>query len=119
MEEAQRAIDPSRVAGVLGVAVFVNARFVGVDAFRDPGLFAREWPKLLRAYAVEAARETPVTVDPGLLRKRTLELLSGLAGESGTSHGNAGAGRVYEFRVSGVRGAALVAERQVLHLALM
>src|SRR6266567_3359262 len=27
--------------------------FVGLDLFQDPSLFAREWPKLLRAQALE------------------------------------------------------------------
>jgi hypothetical protein len=119
VEEAERAIDPTRIAGVLGVAVFVNSRFAGIDAFRDPGLFTREWRKLLRAWAVEAAREAPAPVDLGLLRKRAAELLGGIAGASGTAHVNVGAGRVFEFRVDGIRGAALVAEKQMVHLALM
>ena len=119
VEQAERAIDPSRIAGGLGAAVFVNSRFAGIDVFRDPGLFAREWRKLLRAWVVEAAREVPAPVDLGLLRKRAVGLVAGIAGVSGMAHGNAGAGRVYEFHVGGVRGAALVAERQMVHLALM
>jgi hypothetical protein len=119
VDEVQRAIDLTRVPGVLGAAAFVNARFAGIDAFRDPDLFAREWPKLLRAYAVEAGRERPTTVDLVLLRKQVIQLLGGIAGASGTSHANPGAGRLFEFRVDGTRGGALVVEGQVVHLALM
>ncbi|HVK04526.1 MAG TPA: DUF6569 family protein, partial [Armatimonadaceae bacterium] len=39
----------------VGVVVAVNGKMVTADVFREPGLFAKLWPKLLRAYATDAA----------------------------------------------------------------
>ncbi len=44
-----------------GVAVLVNEKLVIVDAFRNPALFHKLWPKLLRAYALDAV--APVAAD--------------------------------------------------------
>ena len=54
LDEAERGLDARVSAGALGAAVFVGPNLSGVDVFRDASLFAREWRKLLRAYAVEA-----------------------------------------------------------------
>ena len=54
-DEVERAAALRPPAGVQGAAVFVGGGFSGLDLFDSPGLFAREWPKLLRAHALEAA----------------------------------------------------------------
>jgi hypothetical protein len=119
VQDVERAIDPAKVAGALGAAVFVGTRLAGIDAFRDMTLFARQWAKLLRAYAVDALRAPGAVGDAAPLRARTLETLRAVAGATGTAHGNAGVGHVFEFPVVTARGSALVAESQVIHLALL
>jgi hypothetical protein len=118
-KDVERAIDPSRPAGALGAAVFVGSRFAGIDAFSEPALFARQWPKLLRAYAVDALRTVGAPTDAATLRARTADTLRAIASAHGTSHVNAGVGHVFEFPVVNARGTALIAEGHVVHLALL
>jgi hypothetical protein len=118
-QETQRAIDPAKVTGALGAAVFVGSRLAGIDAFRDAPLFAREWPKLVRAYAVDATHAPGLASDVAALRTRTIETLRAVAGALGTPHANAGVGHVFDFSVVNARGSALIAEAQVVHLALL
>ena len=119
-QETERAIDTRSAPGALGAAVFVGASFAGLDLFQDAGLFAREWPKLLRAHALETYdRPGSSDTDERALRTRVEDLLK----KSGTAEGrlrrNAGVGRLFEFRVEPARGSALVAEGQVVHAAVL
>ena len=118
-KDVERAIDPAKPAGALGAAVFVGSRFAGIDAFSEPALFARQWPKLLRAYAVDALRASGAPTDAATLRARTGDTLRAIASAHGASHVNAGVGHVFEFPVVTARGSALIAEGQVVHLALL
>ncbi len=54
LEQTTRSFDPTVAPTAVGAAVFVGPNLAGVDCFHAPGLFAREWPKLLRAYALDA-----------------------------------------------------------------
>ena len=106
----------------LGAAVFVGGRLTGIDLFHDPGLFARLWPKLLRAHALEAyGRSTRGgLVGPGEAagRARLRDLLAGIVTAEGQTRGNAGVGHLFEFPLSHYRGAALLFEGRVPHLVL-
>jgi len=115
-QEVERTLDHRAVPGAQGAAVFVGSSLAGVDLFQDGGLFARQWPKLLRAHALEAyARRPEVDGSEGRLRQTVHSLFQRLARTEGTLRRNAGAGRLFEFRVDGFRGSALVAEGQVVH----
>ena len=107
------------VAGALGAAVFVGQSLAGVDAFHADTLFAREWPKLLRAYALDAYGATPGGWDEAAARTRVDGLLRGAARAVGTIRASAGAGRLFEFAIDNRRGAALLVEGQALHLAIL
>src|SRR3989442_613728 len=88
--------------------------------FESKGSFARQWPKLLRAHALEAyGRHSEADGWEGRLRQSVQSLLQNVAKTEGTLRRNAGAGRLFEFRVDGSRGAALVAEAQVVHAACL
>ena len=119
-QAVEQAVDTRAPAGALGAAAFVAGALTGLDLFADPGLFAREWPKLLRAQALESYdRRAPEDVDEARLRERVAALLARAAGVEGTVRRGAGAGRLFEFRLEGGRGAALVAEGQVVHAAVL
>ena len=118
-KDVERAIDPTRPAAALGAAVFVGSRFAGIDAFSEPPLFARQWPKLLRAYAVDALRVGGAPTDAATLRARATDTLRAIGSAHGISHVNAGVGHVFDFPVVSARGTALIAEGQVVHLALL
>ena len=113
-------IDVRAVPGTLGAAVFVGSRLAGIDLFSDAGLFARQWPKLLRAHALDAYRvPDPTVVGEAWVRRRVDELLQAAARAEGTVRGNAGVGQLFEFRVPGGHGAALIAEGRVVHAAVL
>jgi hypothetical protein len=119
LDTATRAPEMAAAPGAVGASVFVGQDLAGVDAFHSPGLFSREWPKLLRAYALDAYGRSPSGWDETAGRARTEGLLRGAAGVPGTLRGNAGAGRLLEFSLDGRRGAALVFEGAVIHLAIV
>ena len=56
---AERALDVKVTPDAVGAAVFVGAALSGLDVFSSPGLFARQWTKLLRAHAVGAYAAAP------------------------------------------------------------
>ncbi len=120
LEEAERRLDQRSAPGALGAAVFVGGALAGLDLFFDHGLFAREWPKLLRAQAVEAYGK-PGAGDPDerALRARVEELLGLAAKAEGTGRSNAGVGRLFESRVAGHRASALLFEGRVVHTAIV
>ncbi len=120
LSEAEQALDHRAAPGALGAAVFVADALVGVDLFCDPTLFARQWPKLLRAQAVEAYRrpsESPV--DAAKLRARVERLLRMAGAVEGTLRTNAGVGHLFECRLEAHRGAALVFDGRVIHAAII
>jgi hypothetical protein len=120
LDEATRVLDERAAAGAVGAAVFVGPALSGLDLFADPALFAREWPKLLRAQAVEAYRRTvgPDT-DEGGLRARVERLVRAAASAEGSLRTNAGVGQLFETRVGDHRAAALTFEGRVVHAAIL
>lgn len=120
LDEAERVLDARVDAGALGAAVFVGASLGGLDVFRDPSLFGREWRKLLRAYAVEAYARPPAAPAPEVKQRAELHrLLSGAAAASGVIRGNAGVGQMFEFRLEHHRGVALSHEGAIVHAAIL
>lgn len=118
--EVERAFDPRAAAGARGAAVFVGAGLAGLDLFVSPDLFAREWPKLLRAHALDAFRQPePRAWEEGALRGRVEEVLRAAALAEGSLRTNAGVGELFEFRVGGLRGAALTYEGHVVHAGIL
>jgi ARG and Rhodanese-Phosphatase-superfamily-associated Protein domain len=121
VEATERGLPPP--SGILGAAVFVGDRLVGIDLFHDPALFGRLWPKLLRAHALEAfglpARGGGrVGAGEGGRRARLREVLGGIVSAVGQTRGNAGVGHVFEFSLSHFHGAALLFEGRVPHLVV-
>ena len=120
LKDVEQGIDHRAAAGALGAAVFVGQALAGIDVFHDPALFAREWPKLLRAQALEAYRQPhPPAADVPRLRARVEEALAGAAKAEGVLRGNAGVGRLFEFRVGRLHGSALVFDGRVVHTAIL
>jgi hypothetical protein len=111
-------LDPAGVPRATGAAVFVGPRLAGVDGFDSPALFAREWPKLLRAYALDAYGGAAGWTEPAA-RGRVETLLRDAGRVEGSLRGNAGVGQLFEFSVGRSRGAALLFEGSVVHLAIL
>ena len=107
-------------SGAHGAAVFVADTFAGLDLFQDGSLFAREWPKLLRAGTIEAyGRGLDHAVDERGLRAHVNDLLTSAAVAEGLVRRGVGAGSLVEFRLKRSKGSALVAESQVVHVAIV
>jgi hypothetical protein len=117
LEQATRSLDATPSAA--GAAVFVGPSLAGVDVFGTADLFAREWPKLLRAYALEAYRPAAGAWDETAARARTEGLLRAAARVEGRLRSNVGAGRLFEFTLDARRGAALLFEGQAIHIAIL
>jgi hypothetical protein len=116
----ERATSLHPPAGAHGAAVFVGATISGLDLFHSPGLFMREWPKLLRAHAVEAYRKAMAPdVSEGSLRAQVQSLLAQASRAEGSLRGNAGVGQIFEFRAGIGRGAALLFEGRAIHTAIL
>jgi hypothetical protein len=108
------------VPGAQGAAVFVADAFVGLDLFQDGSLFAREWPKLLRASTIETyGRRIDTKIDEGRMRAHVDDLVKSAAVAVGSVRRGIGAGWLVELRLSRSRGLALVAENQVVHAAIL
>jgi hypothetical protein len=118
LDTATRRLDPAGVPRALGAAIFVGPRLAGIDAFDSPGLFRREWPKLLRAYALDAYGSAAAW-DETAARKQVESSLRSAARVTGSLRGNAGVGQLFEFGVERSRGAALLFEGAIVHLAIL
>lgn len=119
-EDTTRALAATAPAGTHGAAVFAADGLVGLDLFQDATLFTRVWPKLLRAYAIEILNvQAPAAGDEARLRGQVEDLLRRAAKTPGALRASIGAGRLFEFRLERFRGAALLAEAQVVHAALL
>jgi len=118
--DVERAASLRPPAGAHGAAVFVGAVISGLDLFHSPGLFIREWPKLLRAHAVEAYRKMmSPDVSEAALRAQVQGLLAQAGKAEGSLRGNAGVGQLFEFRAGTGRGAALLFEGRAIHTAIL
>jgi ARG/rhodanese/phosphatase superfamily protein len=103
-----------------GAAVYAGGALLGLDLFHSPSLFGREWPKLLRAHAVEAYRRPPAQdLAESKLRAQVEAAIGQAAKVEGSLRGNAGVGQLFEFRLQAGRGAALVYESRVVHTAIL
>ena len=120
LSEVDRGLASRPPAAAHGAAVFAGTSLLGLDVFHSPSLFGREWPKLLRAHAVEAYRRPPA---PDTLESKLRAQVEATIGQAakveGTLRGNAGVGQLFEFRLPAGRGAALVYESRAIHTAIL
>jgi hypothetical protein len=119
LRDVERAVPPMN-AGAHGAAVFAGGTLSGVDLFHSTSLFTREWPKLLRAHAVEAYRlptrkDAPDASLPGQIEK----LLGQAARAEGSARRNAGDGLLFEFQAGSSRGVSLVYDGRIVHTVIL
>jgi hypothetical protein len=119
-KDVETALGGTIAPGAQGAAVFASDSFIGIDLFQDGSLFAREWPKLLRAGTIETyGRRIDGKVDESRMRAHAEDLLKSAAGAMGPVRRGVGGGWLVELRLSRARGLALVAEGQVVHAAIL
>jgi len=118
-KDVEAAIGGAIAPGAQGAAVYVGDTLAGLDLFEDGSLLAREWSKLLRASTIEAYGRKIADPDASRLRTSLDELLKSAAGAAGSVRRGVGAGWLVELRMSRAKGSALVAESQVVHVAVI
>jgi len=119
-KDVETALGGKIAPGAQGAAVFASDSFIGIDLFQDGSLFAREWPKLLRAGTIETyGRRIDGKVDESRMRAHAEDLLKSAAGAMGPVRRGVGVGWLVELRLSRARGLALVAESQIVHAAIL
>ena len=119
LTQVERAADWAPPAAALGAAVFAGPSVAGCDLFQDANLFRREWPKLLRAAALEAYRRPLPPGDLSTLRETARAMLARAASAEGNLRGNAGVGQLFEFAVGTSRGSALLWSGSLVHAAIL
>ena len=121
LSEIERVAPMRPPALAHGAAVYFGSSLSGLDLFHAPELFVREWPKLLRASAVETynSKMLPRDVPEAKLRAHLEGLLAQAARVEGSMRGNAGVGQLFEFRAGAGRGAALLFEGRAIHTAIL
>jgi hypothetical protein len=119
--EVEKQIDSRAPAGAAGVAVFQGGTLRGVDVLAESGLFARVWPKLLRAAIVDTFVAPPAAGPAGdqELHDALTGLLKLLTTTKGARHTNTGVGSIFEARMGRHLAAALIFESRVVHLAVV
>jgi len=119
LRDVERAVPPVNT-GAHGAAVFAGGTLSGVDLFHSTSLFTREWPKLLRAHAVEAYRLAPSQASPDRSLPAQIEkLLAQAASAEGSLRRNAGDGLLFEFQVGSSRGVSLVFDGRAVHTVIL
>lgn len=118
-KDVESALGGKIPPGAQGAAVFVGDALAGIDLFQDNSLFAREWSKLLHASTIDAYGRRIADSEEGRLRATLDEILKLAAGADGAVRRGVGAGWLVELSMSRAKGSALVAERQVVHLAMI
>ena len=119
LKDVDRSVIVVPPPGTLGAAVFVGPTLSGLDLFQPGTLFGKEWPKLLRAYALEAYRHGSPPVEESKLAQVVKDLLDAATRTTGTLRGNAGVGQIFEFTANGRQGAALLFESRVIHTSVL
>jgi hypothetical protein len=119
LKELERAGDWTPPVSALGAAVFTGTTAAGIDLFLNAPLFKREWPKLLRAAALESYRQALSPADPQALRETVKAVLRRAATADGIIRGNAGVGQLFEFSVGSSRGSALLYTGSLVHAAIL
>lgn len=96
-----------------GVLACIGGRPVALDLLDRPEALARLWPRLVRAYALDALGRAEAAVDGQEVER----FLGRLRDAQITAHDAVGLGTEVVLTASGLVGSALVWERAVVHLA--
>jgi hypothetical protein len=119
-ERAQGYLDrlapmPGTSPGTIGVLVAVGDRILCCDVFAGHALLEAVWDKLLRSYVMDALSRN---AEGRLSRDEARAFVRELRDAGTESRTTPGAGRAYRVRTDAASGAALVFDRQVVHLDL-
>jgi hypothetical protein len=103
--------------GCHGAAFAHGGRVVGADLFDRPATLGRLWPKVLRAYALDALEDTATPAAP-VAREAVRDWLRSAARAKAEPFKSPGLGYDIRLEGDGVVGAGLVVEDQPVHVEL-
>jgi hypothetical protein len=100
-----------------GVAFVVQGELAGADVFDEPATLGKLWPKLIRAFALDALEKRPVAGKPA-----TADTIAGWLRPAGQARFQAfaspGLGQDVRIEGTGLIGAALVVDERPVHVEL-
>jgi len=107
----------SPLEGQVGAAVFINGRFVCLDAFDSPASLRRLYQKMIESYALDALEQA------GRDRKEpensaAEQLLEKIAAARVARYPSVGLGEDLRIKAEGLVGSCLALDGRVIHLAL-
>ncbi|MDB5100991.1 MAG: hypothetical protein JWM80_5412 [Cyanobacteria bacterium RYN_339] len=103
---------PAWHAGTVGVAATFGRKVVAIDAFGDPELFRKMYPKLLRSYLADVLGEAW----QGESKASDIQgALTGAAKDNWTAGRTDGVGEAWKLQAGGLHGTALTFKGAVLH----
>lgn len=100
-----------------GVVFAVGNRLAGIDVFDRPSTLARFWPKLTRAYALDALEEEPVA-PPSEGKADVERRLRSLRDAVVEQYDSPGVGHDLRFRTRDLVGSALIVDGALVHAEL-
>jgi hypothetical protein len=92
----------------------VNGRIAGMDLFDRPETFAKLWPKLIRAYAIDALEEAETKATA--TRQAVEEWLQKAASAKEEPFKSPGLGQDVRLKADKLVGAGLVVDEQPVHV---
>ena len=116
-EELNKMVeDLQPLAGQLGVAVYINNRFVCLDLFDQPATLEKLWPRLLKSYAVEALN-TPGR-ESSKPKPEPAKIVEAIDKSKYLTYPSVGHGQDLRLNGPGIIGAGLIVEEQIVHLSV-
>ena len=117
IQEVEKEIDCQDAQEAQGAAIFIDGSLAGIDIFEDPGLFKREWKKILRASAMATyGKSLNKRGDEQQQRTCVEEILKEAA--SVVPRFKEGTGTVLEFKVGKYLGTAIDYKGHILHTSI-
>jgi len=100
----------------LGLAAYINNRFICLDLFDQPGTLEKLWPRLLKSYAVEALNtRSPQASSP---RPQPAAVIEAVDTSEALTYPSVGLGQDLRLNGRGIVGAGLIVEEQIVHLSV-
>ncbi len=121
-EEVAPALESARSEltapeGCNGVAFVIGGQIAGIDLFDKPSTLQKLWPKLVRAYAIDAW-EQPKGTKPTVGRAEVETCLRSIREAEVKEYDSPGMGRDLRFKAAGLTGAALTVTDCPVHVEL-
>ena len=108
--------DLKALPGQIGLAVYINNRFVCLDLFDKPQTLEKLWSRLLRSYAMEALNTKGRSSSSP--RPAPEKIIEGIDQSEYLTYPSVGLGRDLRFKGQGVVGAGLILDEQIVHLSV-